>query len=341
LILTRIRYPLNASSRPSEPHPFDMAVPHVLLLGGHGKVSQRLTPLLLAKSWTVTSLIRNADQVATIEALGANQPGQLHVLVRSLEDVTTEQKARAILDQVGAPWVIWSAGTFPSLYLSSPTSSAAEPPPLPPPLSSLPPLPFMASITNWHSLVGAGGRGGPTITHAVDSVAARHFASAAVHAPAVTHYLTVSYPGSRRTRPSWWSDAAWAGMLNVNNNVLPAYAQAKIEADEHLTALALARPDFAAICLRPGTLTLEEGGKVQLGKIDGQGVVSRLSVAKVAAELMARTEEWKKGKCTWLDLMDGEGEIADEVARSLSEGVDTVEGEDIEAMKAAAAQPVV
>ncbi|KAF4777304.1 NAD dependent epimerase/dehydratase [Colletotrichum scovillei] len=57
---------------------------HVLILGGHGKVSQHLTPILLKKSWTVTSIIRTQDQVPAIEKLGADQSsGKLNVLVRN------------------------------------------------------------------------------------------------------------------------------------------------------------------------------------------------------------------------------------------------------------------
>lgn len=89
---------------------------HVLLLGGHGKVAQHLTPLLLKRSWTVTSVIRAQEQVPTIEKLGANLPGKLNVLVRSIEDVTSQEKAASILNEVKPDYVAWSAG-MPRLYL--------------------------------------------------------------------------------------------------------------------------------------------------------------------------------------------------------------------------------
>jgi dTDP-4-dehydrorhamnose reductase len=88
-----------------------MSAPHVLLLGGHGKVSLFLTPLLLARSWTLTSLIRNQAQKPAILAAGKNQPGTLNVLVESLGDVKSEGDARRILDEVKPDWVVWSAGT--------------------------------------------------------------------------------------------------------------------------------------------------------------------------------------------------------------------------------------
>lgn len=91
---------------------------NVLLIGGHGKVSQLLTPLLLARSWNVTSLIRSAEQKATIEKLGQGQPGKLSVLVSSVEDVKSEGDAKKIIDQVKPDWVVWSAGknALPQIY---------------------------------------------------------------------------------------------------------------------------------------------------------------------------------------------------------------------------------
>ncbi|KAH7312443.1 NAD dependent epimerase/dehydratase family protein [Stachybotrys elegans] len=83
---------------------------HVLILGGHGKVSQLLTPLLLKRSWTVTSVIRAQDQVPTIEKLGAGQPGKLNVLVRSIEDITSQEQAASILTEVKPDYIAFSAG---------------------------------------------------------------------------------------------------------------------------------------------------------------------------------------------------------------------------------------
>lgn len=88
---------------------------HILLLGGHGKISQLLTPILLSRSYAVTSIIREQAQVATIAKLGEGQPGKLNVLVRSLEEVKSERDARSIIDEVKPSWVIWSAGMSPVL----------------------------------------------------------------------------------------------------------------------------------------------------------------------------------------------------------------------------------
>jgi hypothetical protein len=87
-----------------------MSAPRVLLLGGHGKVSLHLTPLLLAKSWNVTSVIRDPKQQDEILALGKGQKGQVDVLIESLEDVKSDADAQKVLDKVKPDYVVWSAG---------------------------------------------------------------------------------------------------------------------------------------------------------------------------------------------------------------------------------------
>jgi len=87
-----------------------MASHHVLLLGGHGKVAQYLTPLLLKHSWTVTSIIRSQDQVQDLKKLGEKQPGKLDVLVRSVEDVKSDSQAKSIIDEVKPDYIVWTAG---------------------------------------------------------------------------------------------------------------------------------------------------------------------------------------------------------------------------------------
>lgn len=84
---------------------------HVLLIGGHGKIAQLLTPLLLKRSWTVTSMIRTQEQAPAIEKLGSGLPGKLHVLVSSVGEVSTQERAAAILNGVKPDYVAWSAGT--------------------------------------------------------------------------------------------------------------------------------------------------------------------------------------------------------------------------------------
>ncbi|PNY23202.1 Uncharacterized protein TCAP_06841 [Tolypocladium capitatum] len=83
---------------------------HVLVLGGHGKIAQLLTPLLLQRSWTVTSLIRTQEQAPAVEKLGSGLPGKLNVLVRSIADVDSQERAASILGEVKPDYVAWSAG---------------------------------------------------------------------------------------------------------------------------------------------------------------------------------------------------------------------------------------
>ena len=89
-----------------------MASHKVLLLGGHGKISLKLTPLLLAKSWDVVSVVRNEDHKQEILEVGKGQPGKVEVLVASLDDVTSEAHAKHVLDEVKPSIVIWTAGKW-------------------------------------------------------------------------------------------------------------------------------------------------------------------------------------------------------------------------------------
>ena len=286
-----------------------MATPRVLLLGGHGKVSMFMTPLMLARSWHVTSIIRNPDHTAEIQAAAKDQPGKLDVLVRSLDDVKSEQQAQAILKETNPSWVIWAAGTsLHHLSLHSPSSR----------------------ICSHCRSAGAGGKGGAERTFAVDRDAAIAFITAAARTPSVTKFLMVSYIGSRRARAPWWTEADWDATLAVNNGVLANYHKAKVEADECLAALTAQRgAGFQGICLRPGTLKDEPAtGKVSLGKISARGVIPREKVAEVAVRLLEREDAGG-----WIDLLKGDEEIGAAVERVVEDKVDCIEGEDVEGMK--------
>jgi hypothetical protein len=135
----------------------------------------------------------------------------------------------------------------------------------------------------------------------------------------------VSYLASRRTKPAWWSDEDWASAEEVNTKVMPHYYKAKLGADEVLYAASKERcSSFVGINLRPGMLTLEPAGKVELGKTQhSTGKVSRESVAKVADLLLAS----EGVKNVWLDMLDGDEEPAQAVERVVREGVNAAEGE--------------
>ncbi|KAK6078868.1 UPF0659 protein-like protein 1 [Seiridium cupressi] len=252
---------------------------HVLLLGGSGKIAQLLTPLLLKRSWTVTSIIRNPDQVANLEKLGQNQSGKLNVLVRSLEEVKSESQAKSIIDEVKPNYVVWSAG--------------------------------------------AGGKGAPERTFTIDRDAATYFIRASAATPSITKFLMVSFIGSRLQKPSWFADTDWESQLKGREK-LQRYYEAKVAADEVLYTEGKKRSDFAGINLRPGLLTDEPAGKVELGKLKKpSGTSSRASVAELAALLL----DAKDVKNSWLDMLDGDEDPKAAVERVVKEGVDAAEGE--------------
>ncbi|KAL9106800.1 MAG: hypothetical protein Q9227_008222 [Pyrenula ochraceoflavens] len=264
-----------------------MATPRVLLLGGHGKVSLQLTPLLLAKSWDVISVIRNPDQRDDINATGHGKSGKLDTLVSSLEDVKSDSDAKSVLDSIKPNIVVWSAG--------------------------------------------AGGKGGSERTYAIDQDAAKHYIAASLAIPTITKFLMVSYVGSRRSRAPWWTDEDWTRAQHVNNDVLPHYYKAKVEADEYLTAMARRRREngdhrFQSIVLRPGSLTdTPATGKVNMGKTPSSGSISRADVAAVAAALLERDDT--RG---WFDLLGGEEPIPSAIEKVVESGIDCLEGEDVD-----------
>jgi len=262
---------------------------HVLLLGGHGKVSLLMTPLLVARAWRLTSVIRNADQESAIRAAGRAGPGAVDVLVESLEDVKSEGDARKILDRVRPDYVVWSAG--------------------------------------------AGGKGGPSRTLAIDRDSAIHFIRASIASPSVQKFLMVSALSERRAKAPWWDDAAWASVTHTNKEVLPTYYEAKLAADDVLTVLGRDRrrrdPGFGWICLRPGALL--DGpptGRISLGRTGVDGGVQRADVADVAVRLLEN-----EGVSGWFDLLNGGKPVEEEVQRVLSEGVDSIQGESLEPME--------
>ncbi|KAI1423204.1 NAD dependent epimerase/dehydratase [Xylaria sp. FL1777] len=257
-----------------------MAAHHILLLGGSGKVAQLLTPMLLKRSWTVTSIIRNPDQIANLQKLGENQSGKLNVLVRSLEEVKSDEQAQTIINEVKPDYVVWSAG--------------------------------------------AGGKGAPERTWAIDRDAASHFIRASVATPSITKFVMISFITSRLEKAPWWTDEAWKEEKETRLKKLERYYQAKVAADQVLYEESKKRADFAGICLRPALLTLEPVGKVALGRTPvTNGTSSRASVAYLTALLLDNPNV----KTCWLDMLDGDEEPEAAVKRCVDEGVDCIEGE--------------
>jgi nucleoside-diphosphate-sugar epimerase len=210
--------------------------PHVLLLGGHGKVALLLTPLLLSRSYRLTSMIRDPSQKLDILAAAGPNSANLSILVDSLERKKSEADAAQVLEKVQPDYIIWSAG--------------------------------------------AGGKGGPSRTYAIDRDAARFFISAAANTTGekyrIKKFLMVSAISIRRRKAEWWSQEDWEEVERINKQVMPAYYEAKLAADETLTVLG-ERRGMQYVILRPGELTdLPATGKVSLGKTKGWGQVSNL-----------------------------------------------------------------
>lgn len=179
-------------------------------------------------------------------------------------------------------------------------------------------------------MAGAGGKGGPSRTKAVDEVAAKAYINSALARPSVKKFLMVSYIASRHGRPPWWNDDDWAAAQKVNTEILPAYFKAKVEADEHLVAVAKKRAkdgdeSFQMINLRPGTLTEDPAGGVTLGKTRARGKSSREAVAQVAAALLARSDTYG-----YFDMLDGDDKIDDAIDRLVKESHNGLEGEDLD-----------
>ncbi len=73
----------------------------ITIFGGHGKIALLLAPMLVEAGHEVTSVIRNPDHVAEVEAGGAT------ALVSSVEDADTSALTELL---AGQDAVVWSAG---------------------------------------------------------------------------------------------------------------------------------------------------------------------------------------------------------------------------------------
>lgn len=179
---------------------------------------------------------------------------------------------------------------------------------------------------------GAGGKGGASRTYAIDRDACISFIRASISTPNVTKFLLISAMNERRQKAPWWSDGSWKETTKINTETLADYYKAKLAADETLTVLGEERckedSTFRYVILRPGLLKDGEAtGKVEVGKTNGRGAVQRADVADVAARLL---ETEANG---WLDLINGEEQVEKAIEKAVREGVNAVDGEDIELMR--------
>ncbi|KAI1818272.1 NAD dependent epimerase/dehydratase [Poronia punctata] len=261
---------------------------HVLLLGGSGKVAQLLTPMLLKRSWTVTSIIRNPEQVSNLERLSPAGKGKLNVRVWSIEDeARSEEGAKALLDEVKPDYVVFSAGAG-----------------------------------------GKGGEGRTFKIDrdaAINFLRASASQNSPVKRFILISFLTSRLRKAPWWTDDQWREAREGVLTQLKtyyeakvaaDQALYEIAKAKGERD--------GGDGFAAVSLRPGELTLDNVRGVELGKTrNTSGKTSREAVAYVTAKLLD-SEGLRSG---WIDLLDGGEDPDDAVRRVVDEGVDCAEGE--------------
>ncbi|RSL48023.1 hypothetical protein CEP54_013102 [Fusarium duplospermum] len=73
---------------------------------------------------------------------------------------------------------------------------------------------------------GAGGKGGPERTFAIDRDAAINFIKAAVQTPTINKFILISYLACRQRPPHWWNDASWKYAQEMQSGYLKNYCQA-------------------------------------------------------------------------------------------------------------------
>ncbi|KAM5355329.1 hypothetical protein ACJ41O_001975 [Fusarium nematophilum] len=205
--------------------------------------------MLLKKSWTVTSLIRTEEQIEDLKKISEGLPGEHRIVVHDLEQVGSQEKAAAILEQVKPDSVVFSADE--------------------------------QELVRTVIKIG--------YVFRIDRDAAIAFLRASIATPSVSHFILVSYLGARRANAPWWTAEDWEGWKKVNTTFLARYYEAKVAADEALFEEAKKRDGFTAVSVRPGGLTEKEEGGVVMGQTKkARGMTTRATTARAAALLLER-----------------------------------------------------
>ncbi|KAF2031482.1 hypothetical protein EK21DRAFT_99651 [Setomelanomma holmii] len=269
---------------------------HILLIGGHGKVAQLLTPLLLAKSWNVTSVIRTSSQASAIEKLGQGQPGKLSVLVCSVADVKSESDAKKIIDRVKPDWVVWSAGAGGKGGAEMTYAIDRD-----------------AAIAFTRASIH---------TQSVKKFLTVSYLASRKGRP--SWWSEKDWENAQKTNnevlPTYYKAKIAA------DEVLTVLAKERY--GEEAKKSVPKSEQFSAISLRPGTLTDEKAGGVKVGKLGVGGKTSRATTAH--AIVAALETEGAKG---WIDVIDGDEDASQAIQELTKEGVDAADEEDVEAMK--------
>ena len=279
-----------------------MAGENVLIFGGNGRIARSMTSLMLARSWKVTSVIRNVKQKDSILQLGENQPGKINVLSMDMQNIRNPADVSRILETVKPTCVVFAAGMAPHNF------------------------PNNESLTSINCVEP----GSFQNVYAIDRDAAQRIIKASTDAPFIAKFLMLSFPSSRRSAAPWW------GKSDIQNwqqeiNSYPDIAEAKIQADEYLVAMSKARESssgspFQAISLRPSWLrTGPPMGRVKLGKTPALGQVNIADVAAVGVSLLARNDT-----SGWYDLVQGSDTVENAVDMCVKNEINCIEGEDLD-----------
>ena len=87
--------------------------PNVLMFGRNGRVSRAMMRIMVARSWQVTSVVRNIEQKQDILSLGEHNPATcLDVLECDLQNIRSSNEAFHILEKIRPNIVVFAAGTY-------------------------------------------------------------------------------------------------------------------------------------------------------------------------------------------------------------------------------------
>ncbi|KAL2837243.1 hypothetical protein BJY01DRAFT_258443 [Aspergillus pseudoustus] len=267
---------------------------HALIFGGNGRIARAMTRLLLARAWTVTSIIRNPQQGPGILALGRGQPGDIHVLQYDLRDLKTAQDAETLFNRTGATCAVFAAGSFSNPYAIDRDAAKAA-------IAAATSLP---SVTKFLMISFPASRRKP--------------------APWWNSRDIADYTSERAAYPDIGDAKIQADEYLV---AMANPRRARGGGGQHAHAHAHG-PPFQAISLRPTWLTTGRAtGRVSIGETRALGQVSIEDVAAVAVEMLGREDV-----SGWFDLVAGDVEIQEAVDSVVQGAVDCIEGEDVEAI---------
>ncbi|KAL4800380.1 hypothetical protein BDV19DRAFT_384206 [Aspergillus venezuelensis] len=172
--------------------------------------------------------------------------------------------------------------------------------------------------------------------YGIDRDAAKIIIKAATSHPTVRKFLLISFPASRRKPAPWWDNRDVKDYIQ-EKNAYPDIADAKLQSDEYLVAMARKRilqsegnssSFFQAISLRPSWLLTSPGtGMVHLGKTRALGQIPIQDVAAVAVGLLSRDDT-----SGWFDLVQGVDEVDEAIQKAVSDGLNSIDGEEVEEM---------